>query len=434
MRDRLAAVGGELAIVPAPGSGTRVIGRIPLAASARVAARRRPRRPALLRGCDDASEDDGDAGTGEAGSRALPRRAARARGLGAPARLLARRAPLHLPGDRCTASSCGSAATWSSRATTARRARAGARARARARPTAPSSTCAAERRDEVEVRARASRSGSPAARACCSTATARPSTTPWRAPATPGEVAAGRSGHGAATPCLGDRRARAGRACAARPRRRRLRPPHVPVRPVGLGQELLARRGARAAARVETDLRIVILDPNSDFVRLGRAARGRRPGARPSAGRRWRRRRSPSTRRQRRGRRAAAAPLRRRSRPPTQAALLRLDPVADREEYAELAALLAEGRPERVARLAASDRPEARAARRSGSRNLGVERLGRLGARATPARRSTRSTTPTSAASSSTSARSPTREEQALVAEAVLGGAVAPPARSATRC
>ena len=32
MRDRLAAVGGELAIVSAPGRGTRVIGRIPLAA------------------------------------------------------------------------------------------------------------------------------------------------------------------------------------------------------------------------------------------------------------------------------------------------------------------------------------------------------------------------------------------------------------------
>jgi hypothetical protein len=30
MRDRLAAVGGELAIVSAPGKGTRVIGRIPL--------------------------------------------------------------------------------------------------------------------------------------------------------------------------------------------------------------------------------------------------------------------------------------------------------------------------------------------------------------------------------------------------------------------
>ena len=30
MRDRLAAVGGDLAIVTAPGKGTRVIGRIPL--------------------------------------------------------------------------------------------------------------------------------------------------------------------------------------------------------------------------------------------------------------------------------------------------------------------------------------------------------------------------------------------------------------------
>ena len=34
MRDRLAAVGGELAVVSAPGKGTRVIGRIPLGAPA----------------------------------------------------------------------------------------------------------------------------------------------------------------------------------------------------------------------------------------------------------------------------------------------------------------------------------------------------------------------------------------------------------------
>jgi signal transduction histidine kinase len=33
MRDRLAAVSGELAIVSSPGRGTRVIGRIPLAAA-----------------------------------------------------------------------------------------------------------------------------------------------------------------------------------------------------------------------------------------------------------------------------------------------------------------------------------------------------------------------------------------------------------------
>ena len=38
MRDRLAAVGGELAIVSAPGKGTRVIGRVPLAAAAQPSA------------------------------------------------------------------------------------------------------------------------------------------------------------------------------------------------------------------------------------------------------------------------------------------------------------------------------------------------------------------------------------------------------------
>ena len=59
----------------------------------------------------------------------------------------------------------------------------------------------------------------------------------------------------------------------------------------------------------------------------------------------------------------------------TQAALLQLDPVADREEYAELRALLVDARPESLSELAASDRPEAR---RLGLRlgNLGLEELG----------------------------------------------------------
>ena len=44
----------------------------------------------------------------------------------------------------------------------------------------------------------------------------------------------------------------------------------------------------------------------------------------------------------------------------TQAALLRLDPIADRDEYAELATLLAEERPPTLEALMATDRPEAR--------------------------------------------------------------------------
>jgi signal transduction histidine kinase len=48
MRDRLAAVAGELAIVSTPGKGTRVIGRIPLGAAAeRSNGFASPSRPAL---------------------------------------------------------------------------------------------------------------------------------------------------------------------------------------------------------------------------------------------------------------------------------------------------------------------------------------------------------------------------------------------------
>ena len=59
--------------------------------------------------------------------------------------------------------------------------------------------------------------------------------------------------------------------------------------------------------------------------------------------------------------------------PATQAAALRLDPIADREEYAALADLLADGNPITLQALADSNRPEAR---RLGLRirNLGVDR------------------------------------------------------------
>ena len=118
---------------------------------------------------------------------------------------------------------------------------------------------------------------------------------------------------------------------------------------------------------IETDLRMVVLDPNSDFVRLGEV----RSGADPVLAERYKE-----------AARAVAiysadAPGERRLRlhaaeidPATQAALLRLDPIQDREEYAVLAGLLAE-RPPRLEGLAESDRPEER---RLGLRirNLGV--------------------------------------------------------------
>jgi signal transduction histidine kinase len=48
MQDRLAAVGGELAIISSPGRGTRVIGRIPVDARGRPTVdRRRSSGPAM---------------------------------------------------------------------------------------------------------------------------------------------------------------------------------------------------------------------------------------------------------------------------------------------------------------------------------------------------------------------------------------------------
>ena len=121
----------------------------------------------------------------------------------------------------------------------------------------------------------------------------------------------------------------------------------------------------------ETSLRLVILDPNSDFVRLGTV----RAGTDPALAERYREAARGVTVL------SADAPGERRLRlhaaemdPATQAAVLRLDPVADREEYAALAGLIA-GRQDRsvIEVLPASEHPEAR---RLGLRlrNLGVDR------------------------------------------------------------
>jgi hypothetical protein len=121
----------------------------------------------------------------------------------------------------------------------------------------------------------------------------------------------------------------------------------------------------------ETRLRVVVLDPNGDFVRLATVRSGTDP---PTAARY----------------RAAAREIAVHSAtasgehrlclrlaelaPEAQAALLRLDPVGDREEHAELVRLLASGAPPSAAALEAAGRPEAlRLALRA--RNLGVEDL-----------------------------------------------------------
>jgi DNA helicase HerA-like ATPase len=168
---------------------------------------------------------------------------------------------------------------------------------------------------------------------------------------------------------------------------------------------------------LETDLRVVILDPNSDFARLPEVA----DRADPDSASRWDglaagiRVRSAAS--------GGDARLRLRFAdlaPATQGALLQLDPVADREEYAELAALLVEQRAESLAELATA---EHQAARRLGLRirNLGVERWG-VWAREVGGSVLGALDDPDVRCLVVDLGSLPTPEEQALVAESVLRG------------
>ena len=121
---------------------------------------------------------------------------------------------------------------------------------------------------------------------------------------------------------------------------------------------------------METDLRMVVLDPNSDFVRLGQV----RAGADPFLAGRYQQSASAVAVY------SAHADGERRLRlhpadisPAAQAAALRLDPITDRDEYATLAAFLARENTPTIDALKGSDDPEAR---RLGLRlaNLGVDR------------------------------------------------------------
>ncbi|MGZ6574470.1 MAG: ATP-binding protein [Solirubrobacteraceae bacterium] len=168
---------------------------------------------------------------------------------------------------------------------------------------------------------------------------------------------------------------------------------------------------------LETDLRIVILDPNSDFARLpdvrertemhlaerwDALAGGIRVWSAASDGDARLRLRFPELDRE------------------SQGALLRLDPVADREEYAELAAALADERPESLAELAAADRAHARRLRLR-IRNLGVEDWG-VWARQDGGSVLAALDDPDVRCLVVDLGSLATREEQALVAEAVLRG------------
>ena len=118
---------------------------------------------------------------------------------------------------------------------------------------------------------------------------------------------------------------------------------------------------------VETSLRVVILDPNSDYLRLGEL----RPGAAAGAGERYAR--VAESIAVRTGAAGDPGGLRVRFRelsPAHQAALLRLDPLADRQEYAELTALIED---ESIRGLADLERLEEDSLRLR-ARNLGIER------------------------------------------------------------
>jgi uncharacterized protein len=139
---------------------------------------------------------------------------------------------------------------------------------------------------------------------------------------------------------------------------------------------------------LQTELRVVILDPNSDFVRV--------PETRDDADRRsvarWHA--LASTIAVRSATSNGDARLRLRFgelEAPAQGALLRLDPIADREEHAELAALLATKRPETLAVVTDVDSSQAR---RLGLRveNLAGAACHRRGAQRLPGRPGRRAT------------------------------------------
>jgi uncharacterized protein len=118
---------------------------------------------------------------------------------------------------------------------------------------------------------------------------------------------------------------------------------------------------------METSLRVVVLDPNSDYVRLAELREGADEGAREHFAR------VAESVAVRSGSSGEAGGIRVRFRelsPGQQAALLRLDPLADREEYAELTALIED---ESIRGLGDLERVEADGLRLR-ARNLGIER------------------------------------------------------------
>jgi hypothetical protein len=115
---------------------------------------------------------------------------------------------------------------------------------------------------------------------------------------------------------------------------------------------------------LDTELSIVILDPNSDYVRLAEPVDGADASYADVAD--LVTLRSGAEGADRIALRAHDLDA------DQQAALLRLDPIADREEFAELARLLAESAPGNIGELGAAGEPGRRLAMRAA--NLGVDR------------------------------------------------------------
>jgi uncharacterized protein len=106
---------------------------------------------------------------------------------------------------------------------------------------------------------------------------------------------------------------------------------------------------------LQTTLKVIVLDPNSDVVHLAET----RDGADPRLADDWRDRAGGIAVR-------SSGPGANRLRlrfaeldDEATGALLRMDPIADRDEYAALASLLADAQPQTLAALAGADRPEA---------------------------------------------------------------------------
>ena len=163
---------------------------------------------------------------------------------------------------------------------------------------------------------------------------------------------------------------------------------------------------------LQTSLPIVVLDPNSDMTRL----RELRDRVDPETAERWRALAPGIDIRSGTGASRLCVRFRELSRE-AQAAMLRLDPVSDREEHAELDALLEDERPESLQALMSAARPESRQLAMR-VRNLGVDRWG-VWARDTGESALARLRDARCVVLDLGSLNS--HEEQALVASAVLG-------------